>query len=260
MKNIIYTNGCSFTAGTDLADRYFLKNYIGTEESRIQEIKLLFQNPTEFKKFCDKEKELAWPNCLEQLVNIRVFNEAKGGSSQEQIVLESKHSLLRLKKRYNIVTAIIQLTLPGRFLYPGSHRPNGFLPWDREGGDWSSVLISETYKEKGKQLMKEVIPHWPFYHIDSKYVNDTDNLINFCKVNNINLILIPLIDGVFYDKMIDGEVYDNSIRELFFKENYFWRDQIANSSKSSPNGHPSKDAHKSLAEMLAALPIFQKSQ
>ena len=66
---LVYTNGCSFTSGAELdpeADH-------------------------------NLEKQLAWPGQLGKILDAPVINRSMGGASQEQITLNSKEDLRKLK-------------------------------------------------------------------------------------------------------------------------------------------------------------------
>lgn len=210
---IIYANGCSFTSGAEL------------DLSNDQNL----------------EKQLAWPAQLGKIMDITVINKSAGGSCQEQITLNSKEDLRKLKSNHKNILAIIQLTFPYRLLYPlGGHGETIDID-----DLWDGVLVSEDYKDTGYKNAQEFLYRWDDLHIYTKYFNDIENLINFCVINSIKIFLVPL----------SNENFPEHIKKYFFKDDFYWKEKLKN---INPGGHPTLDEHILLAQLLSTLPNTYK--
>lgn len=202
---IIYTNGCSFTSGADLDPNGNL----------------------------NREKELAWPSQLSEILSVPVINNALGGACQERITLTSKEDLRELKKSYNDIVAVIQITYPGRLLFPEVD-----LGDDDNIELWDGILASEIYKDQNYKIAQHFLTFWSDRHIYTKYYSDIENIINFCTVNQIKLLLIPL----------SNEQFPNYIKDYFINSNFYWAETCINTSTI---GHPALNEHVSLARLIA---------
>ena len=211
---IIYTNGCSFTSGADLDPGDNL----------------------------NREKELSWPSQLSEILSVPVINNALGGACQERITLTSKEDLRELKKSYNDIVAVIQITYPGRLLFPEVDPevdPDNIELWD-------SILASEIYEDKNYKIAQHFLTFWSDRHIYTKYYSDIENIINFCTVNQIKLLLIPL----------SNERFPSYIKDYFINSNFYWGEICINTSTT---GHPALDEHVSLARLIAGHTHFSHS-
>lgn len=197
---IIYTNGCSFTSGAELAP-------LGDQ---------------------NLEKQLAWPAQLANMLDTSIINKSIGGSCQEQITLNSKEDLRKLKLNHKNIIAIVQVTFPNRLLYPVTGDINDL---------WDGVLVSEDYKDIGYKNAQEFLYRWEDLHIYTKYFNDIENLINFCLVNEIKIFLIPLWNENFPD----------FIKKHFCLDNFYWSQQCRD---KNPGGHPTLEQHILLAKNI----------
>ena len=108
MKNYknLYINGCSFTAGHELDDKYI------------------------------------WPNLLSKELNCNLINQAKNGQSFESIVYNSVNHLCNLKPSETLV--IIGITWPERYLVTAENFNFNVTPADlgKKKTEWGDKTSS----------------------------------------------------------------------------------------------------------------------
>jgi hypothetical protein len=189
---IIYCNGDSFVAGTELGDD-ILPGYPGTmdftstaeQRAPFEKWKVTTHDPSRLGPARDAnrflieklERERAWPNKLSNLANIDVVNSAEGGSSMDRIARTTVCDLLRLKETSNDITAIIGTTSELRF----------------EVGNklfWQSILVSSHVTKDIEPLVRFKVEYETDYHAFVNYFKNIIYIQDFCRVNGFKLYFI----------------------------------------------------------------------
>ena len=260
---IVYCNGDSFVAGVELAD-YMLPEYPGcvpfhhdqeTSDRNLKWIRKTYDMSHEFglirkkKKYslAIEEKNRAWPNKLKTLLGSDVINSAQAGSSMDRIARTTISDLISLKKNHDDIVAIIGTTGAAR-----SEVPHEDQPW---------VDIIHNYKHQGNTdaLIDYKINYEKDYHA---FVNFYKNLIqiqDFCKVNNIRLLLLATVNGKTHENLVIEENYKNEIdlKNLVGYANLsFAIDMFDIAAKCdlpdviAPSSHLSESVHSLVADKL----------
>lgn len=280
---MIYCNGDSFVAGVELAD-HILPEYPGLTdwvETTNKDVKHNQRNVDWITKTYDDnhplssirkerskdliriEYERAFPNKLQEILNIPVINRALGGASMDRIVRTTISDLIELKKTHDSIIAVIGTTYIGRSeiaTFNEEHDLFGDIcPW---------ICITTNYKMHYKNrdldcLLKYKTLHDSDYH---HFVNFFKNIIllqDFCKSNNIKLHWISTYNNmVDYNKPIDSKYH--FIKDLINLSEYanlkYTIDmrQIACNIKKEvlcPSGHYAEIVHEKTAELL--IPILR---
>jgi hypothetical protein len=205
---IIYCNGDSYVAGTELADfelplhpGYFSELSIHRSKSINSVVenwsKIIKNHHTNIHRR-DYGRHLAFPSKIKnKFVNETVINEATAGYSIDQIVQTSIMSLIKLMSEHpkSRIIAIIGTTAMSRFIVPvtkhGSSR-------------WASVITTAApqcpplHTVQGVEpLVKYMVTNDSDYHQYVRFYKNIIQLQDFCKLNRIVLYWVHAlpIDG-----------------------------------------------------------------
>lgn len=239
MYKIIYANGCSWTSGVEAANDKFFPN-LNLEQ--IRKVKAAWYDAGEFSKESElyyAEKEAAWPNQLSKLTGIDVLNQAHGGSSQEQIDINSKEELLGLLEKFEPkdILVLIQCTIPYRTLYP-----NNDTPFVHES-KWASVVIDdETSYDTAERATIRGLASWPDEHIVCKYHKDILSTIDFCLVRGIEIKLLQM-----YDYNNFSNVFLSQIQKYYLGNEYL---SIICKDNMCAGGHPNLNGQIQIAKYV----------
>jgi len=252
---IIYCNGDSFTAGTELGDD-ILPGYPGTmdftstaeQRASFEKWKRSTHDPSRLGPTRDAnrflieklEKERSWPNKLSKLANTEVVNNAEGGSSMDRIARTTVCDLLRLKETSNDITAIIGTTSELRF----------------EVGNklfWQSILVSSHVTKDIEPLVRFKVEYETDYHAFVNYFKNIIYIQDFCRANGFKLYFVSpnyiypnfkllqknqdLFDMVKYADL----KYELILQEVAEKINY---------NALTPTLHHSEAVHEEVAKIL----------
>ena len=214
MHKIIYANGCSWTSGVEAVDDKFFPN-LNLEQ--IRKVKAAWFDAGQFSKESEvyyAEKEAAWPSHLSKLTGIDVINQAHGGSSQEQIDINSKEDLLVLLEKFapSEILVLLQCTTPYRALYP-----NNDTPFAHES-KWASVVVScEASFDEAERATIKGLASWPDEHIVCKYHKDILSTIDFCVARGIEIKLLQM-----YDYNNFSNVFLSQIQKYYLGNEYLF--------------------------------------
>jgi hypothetical protein len=262
LKNyqVIYTNGCSWTSGSETADRLLFEDWPGEYNNasaqewfnkvRFKVLDDLYNNKKYNKliKFIQDAKLVAWPSQLSVMTNIPVINDARSGNSQEHITITSIDGLLELLKTHSPdqILAIIQLTSPYRLVFPqyklGDTNFNN--PVIHNMGEWISIVATKPSNEPVLELAHQLLLKWPNYHLEKKYMLEINHIINFCVSKGIDIKLFHAWDPGFDIKSFD--LY-HSIKDYYIKGDLKFSDIV---TTTCPGGHPGIESHINLAKLF----------
>jgi hypothetical protein len=230
---IIYANGDSVVAGTELIDES-IPGFPGyyTDLPDANNIAKNFEWKNKF-PFPDrnKELELSFPNRIAKHFGLEVRNDAQPGASIERIVRNTIVDLLFLKKSHEKIIAIVGNTEPQRFALP-----NGTDQWQNH---FLTIPVKDRHVSNVQKFKLEYETH---YHRELKFFEYMILLKDFCRLNNIDLYLVDTLIYPFFNP----ESYDLAL----FKEyaNIDYACSMADLSKRvgeafCPQGHYSKHVH-----------------
>ena len=211
---LLYFNGDSFTAGTELADD-MLPGYPGlltwpTGSAQHEKHKAWLQNAhatcpvkrDKMKEIESLEFKRAFPNKIAELTGINIINKAMAGTSMDHIIRNSMVDLYNLKKENpneNIV-ALVGTTYPIR-REVANDTPDRI---DRHlrSQDW--ICVSGIYSIAGeseyiRNMRKYQIMYDTQYHHLVNYYKNIVLLQDFCRLNEITLRWVATFDNVLTD-------------------------------------------------------------
>lgn len=231
MKNYknLYINGCSFTAGHELDDKYI------------------------------------WPNLLNKELNYNLINQAKNGQSFESIVYNTVSHLSTLKPSETLV--IIGITWPERYLVSAENFNVNITPADlgKKKNDWgdkistwrriSTPLTTDMlkmddmyFKLNHKNIFKIITSFQKYYETLVKYSSTLEydqkikqiNLLillqSFLKIHKFNYRFI----GFDNEKILFGTQFDIKPYKKFDKSKYIFFN-FRNECKMDGTAHPTKE-------------------
>jgi hypothetical protein len=231
---IIYCNGDSFTAGTELGDD-ILPNYPGTlnfmptVEQRELANKwkdsthdplilgsIRHENRLLIKKL---ELERAWPNKLSSLGNIEVINGSEGGASMDRIARTTICDLLRLKKNTEDIIVIIGTTSTIRFELGNRNF-------------WQTILVTSHVNKEIEPIVRFKLEMETDYHWFVNFFKNVIYIKEFCKTNGFKLYflnactILPTYDLLDKNKDLQDMVnyadlkYELNMKDIAEKINY----------------------------------------
>ena len=215
---IIYCNGDSFVAGSELADfelpdhpGYFSELPAGRTKSVRADVDNWLKTvkcAPEYKYHLNgsgAHRALAFPNKIKQSLDVNVINEARGGQSMDSIVRRTTAALIKLlsttNKTDNEIIAIIGTTEMSRFEMPIAY----INPDKPSSNQWQSVIPAYELPDSppgSAALIKYMVMHDTDYHQYVRYYQNIIHLQDFCKLNGIALYWISALS------------YDGSPHEL----------------------------------------------
>jgi len=216
----LYFNGDSFVAGCELGDDV-LDGYPGllswpmdtTKHELHKEWLRRTHVPTtspkhhsnrteKFSLIGKLELERAFPNKVQQLLNIPVINHAMSGASMDNIVRHSMTELYNLRKENpnEEIIAIIGTTYPGRSEIPYDELNR--IDLHNRKQDW--ICISGNYSidcdsDYITSVRKFKVLYETHYHNLVNFYKNIILLQDFCKLNNIELHWVATFDNVSKD-------------------------------------------------------------
>ena len=193
---IIYCNGDSFVAGSELAD-YTLPNHPGyfsdlppAREKSIQDgvlawlknVKFTVKNPQlrELEEHC---LSLAFPNKIQKILGCKFINAAVNGHSMDGITRTTITSLSRLLAEKNTdIVAILSTTEMNRLELPVRPGYEKFL-WYNCSTGYDMPHQQSDYPH----VIKYMVTHDTDYHQYMRFYKNVILIQDFCKVNSIKL-------------------------------------------------------------------------
>jgi len=200
---MIYCNGDSFTAGTELADyEYFKDSYPGFFDKEYANDYIKNNNfkyaewwlthsirnfrstlpESDLNELIEKEKEKAWPAKLSKLLHVPVKNLATMGSSLDGIVSSTITDILNCDKKIEMV--LLQLPPVERIVVPYMDK---FYDVSLANPIHQIYLV--------EKLAKAMSHNETDYSLQYKYLLNLIQLYDFCKSNGIKLVIIAVNAG-----------------------------------------------------------------
>ena len=271
----IYTNGDSFVAGTELADELLpgypgANNYPWGSDKHEKDKQWYFdtfkENTESLQIRLDKGQEIlrleyerAFPAKMKQKLGIEVINHAVAGSSMDRIARTAIYDLLKLKKQYKNIIAIIGTTHCARFEVASCEKMY-FNPLGQHTA-WTS--LSTNYKLPfSNQLFDDMITYQykysDTYHFVMNYLKNAILIKYFCKAHNIKLYWVTTNNKIEDDIAIMDEEYRDldDVKQMYIDANIkpiIRMHDIAATLKTGvlcPSGHYSEKVHEYIANEL----------
>lgn len=231
---MIYVNGCSFTYGDELSDRY-----------------------------------MAWPYLLAEKLQTKVFNDATSGGTNYRNVYSTLKNL-----RYNYDLYIIAWTSTTRYTFYKSDNnyeinfnpqlDNGIYSNELFFNQWGKTLYKHWHNElfalklwlqqimqlqaileknKKKYFMINTFPNNLFQWLSpkDKFIESVKSLINL-HIMHDEQIFAEYQEIQYYVECIN--------KETFYKWNQFTISDLATDFPKGPGGHMLEDGHNHLASLL----------
>ncbi len=259
----LYTNGDSFTAGSELADDIIpgwpgYRSNCSPDDPTFQRTQQWMYKVRRKKQFEEivtladaTGRKFAWPQQLAGMLNCRHYNNAEGGSSFDRICRTTISDLIRLKKERRNITAIISITDVFRSEVPDARHPDLWETFDVKTIPDRDTPHYEIYHQLAKfKVLHETL----FYRLWSFYWNALQ-VKNFCTLNNIKLFWLEVFPDGFYPH---AEERTHPMLEPLIQEvdlNFLLSmSTIAMDSKEEykycPGGHFRKEIHTEIATEL----------
>ena len=248
---MIYCTGDSFTAGTELVDsEYFTTSYPGTFDKEYNKnVKHAeWWNKTVIKDFiklphvdrCEKlnkEKMKAWPAKLEKLINVPIINSGCMGASIEFLVRSTITDVLLSTN--SIETVIVQLPPVERIEV--THY-NKFYS--------SSIADIDHWIPNVQTILKAMVLSETRYTLQRRYLFSLIQLADFCKNNNIKLIVVAVsTDHMVFDNELDH--LTKYIADTFCPHVMYTEVEKLYNDVFCPGGHFTEKVHDSFSQTLA---------
>lgn len=243
----IVAYGCSYTAGTELADEDFIP---GAEQLKpklgIMKFNRKYYDILSSKECLEKQSERVWVKHLANKIGVPVINRAAGGTGLEDHIT---------KFRYDIATKVIRKT---DLVILGITSMNR---WVEIAGQNGAVYnhLSHTL-DKRYEYMVKVYNDYKLLHLHMTYLEQFNEL---AKKYNIKLLAFPMIED-------PGHYIKNSISHIdtTYKDvlrwrwknirrypNYKWDTRLGNiaatdNSELLGGMHFNEDVHKRYADLI----------
>jgi hypothetical protein len=252
----IYSNGDSFTNGDELASD-ILPNFPGWSEDppfdvrRVRNHKWLHvaltKNQHLIGPYMDECRRRAYPQKLANLLKCELFNNALGGGSMDYIARNTIIDLIDLKKKgTKDIIAVIGTTSIFRIE----------LPIDDD--QWLSTHIGSGQPAQiPSSFTEHYVKKYSVIHAYSNYYKNLILIQEFCKVNDIRLILVDVMseDNI---EMPDNkeEAMKIDLLKQYAKPYDFSMSRIAHKVGGkifAPCGHFSTIVHDKLAQEIVKI-------
>jgi len=213
-KEIVYVNGCSFTAGTDIADDsheqypgHISVNY-ALKTTGLQESYDLARQYFNWKNSLDidtvrsliyREQQLRWTSILSNILNVDIINNSCSGTDNQSMIIRTCNDIAKLQAQGHVIKKIIiQFTCRTRFSYVRS--------WDTS----ENVIYDIDIKSKEKITLDDKFYMRYINHgmVDGTYIDPYENI--FLKSYN------PLI---LYEEQPEGSQFLNYLLQLKIYKN-----------------------------------------
>jgi hypothetical protein len=193
---ILYFNGDSYVAGTELADPYFFPSITHKfkempnkrPSSNLTELKSLLEikKTISLEKIYQVEKEKSFPGKVCSSTGIETINAGKAASSLDRIARRTIEDLLVLKKKEKKIVAFIGITEPSRFEFPNPLNNN-------ETDFWECLIPGYGFIDKFKlvnPVLKYKAVYEKDYHLISRMVRNLIYIKSFCLANSIDFYFV----------------------------------------------------------------------
>lgn len=249
---VIYANGDSFTHGSELASDMLpgfpgWSNRFPLDEVKVKENytwmrDIMKENTALISLYMDECVRRAYPQKVANILNCEVLNNSEAGASMDRIARNTIIDLLDLKnKGTKDIVAIIGTTSIFRIDLP------------IKNNQWLSMQIgghNDNLSEIPPSLIVHYVKDYSVIHAYSNYYKNLILIQDFCKVNDIKLILI---ETLFKDA---EESNENNLLRQYAKTYDFSMSKIAHELGGNifaPCGHFSEIVHNKLADEIVKI-------
>lgn len=263
---VIYCNGDSFVNGYELADD-LLSDYPGCYDfdvdGKTAQIyndwyqltfdythKLGKERANKSKFIFNKQRDLAFPNLIQQKTGFHVINAAlkQLGNSQSCIARNTITDLYNLKQQNKKIIAIIGTTSLNRIDIP-NHTNNG---WNNVMLSNPKTVTSDHYDEKLQGLLEFYFHYYTDYHLYIEWLKNILLIKNYCFANDIPLLWVTGIYPLTYNELPnepDLEAFYHSTK-IEYDVNMKDLARTVNTKTMTPGYHYSPDIHDKTADIL----------
>lgn len=217
---IVYCNGDSFVAGTELGDHllpghpgylpfdaapqlraknneWITNTYDSSHPLNVFRKSLRHQIEIE-------EKARAWPSKLHELLKCDTINAAVGGASMDRIARTTITDLISLKKDHDNIVAVIGTTGSDRYEVPYM-----------VDSPWADIIPHYSVHQGTEDIVNYNIRHKTDYHSCVNFYKNIILIKDFCTSNNIQLVWLATMHSV--ELPVEKE-YKHAIDFLNLKE------------------------------------------
>jgi hypothetical protein len=273
---ILYFNGDSFCAGVELGD-YILPDYPGVSDAHNHIVRQLNrqwisktydpshpwykERKSSQHKLIDIEYERAFPNKIQQTLNIPVVNRALGGSSMDRIVRTTITNLIEYKKSNQDVIAIIGLTDCGRSEI-ANHQYSSYIDFVGWHSHWTDISLGHVLsgQDEVEPVRQYNLRYQTNYHCQVAFYKNIILLQDFCKLNDIPLFWISTgFSNIEFKDVEDGYKNASDLLNLIEYANLeclLDMTEIANEINFNvicPSGHYSEVVHTEVANRIVTM-------
>lgn len=256
MGKILVANGCSFTAGDELADADFFPEFADPDlwKKVCQKRKQQAWDDRSIDRLWPMQKARAWPRHLGDLLGVeRVDNIAFGGTSVTRMVRTTIPYVLRLLDDGvppNDIVVVLQWTEAARI-----------ERWDDSGSGYYCLLLNfiENYRAPKKDYLKLYIRHFQNDLYDTKAAVQSALLLqSFLRERGVEFLFFEAIGCITEPTVFEPMLAEDSdLRTLWSAmDTTRWLDRPMMSlltkdpAEIMPFGHFSESIHIQLAQLL----------
>jgi hypothetical protein len=260
----LYTNGDSFTAGSELADDilpgwpgYMRDCDPGSDAYRknLQWKRNVWQNEQNIDLINKSEnlgRTMAWPAALAKLFRCQHLNSGEGGSSFDRIARTTISDLINLKRQHTDIVAVLSTTDIFRCELPSTTSSYFWEPFDckvmpeSRGPEYREYLMMVKFKIKNETVFHRL---WNFYY-------HALQIKNFCLQNNIRLYWVETFtNGLYPEADENNHPYIKPLKEevniipIVSMSDVAHQDYYGD-NKYCPTGHFRKEIHDLFARKI----------
>jgi hypothetical protein len=172
-----------------------------------------------------------------------VYNNAEGGASIDRIARTTISDLIKLKDYNTDIVALIGTTSIYRVEFP------------HENQAWISAQLAQGDQHFAKPIIDYYINHYSRYHGLYNYYKNLILIHDFCKINQIRLILIDVMSNIGTDEFDQLEDLEHLKNYLNLKYDFDMGEIASNTSGEifAPCGHFTEIVHAKLAEEIVKI-------
>lgn len=250
---IIYTNGCSYTAGGGLEPPDVRKDsvmgyYVDTHGV----------NPWKH------EKEIAWPKRLSDILGIPVVNEAKSGGGLSRVIRMSYDYIHENWDNKNKLLLLLEIPIGLRLdVYYKPLDSYLIVNYNDSGWDKHSTYygITEYFREseEEKNIFNQKVKDIDFYgntflNLLDFEKNDRNNLLGLVSYCLLHDVTIKLISDYHFHNRLSENIFIGEYPFNFCEEKKL---TIHDETKLNEDSHPGYFGHKEYAHHILRQLIFE---
>ena len=262
----IHFYGCSYVAGQELMDKEMpdpmgipvkdMKKQKGETVESYYKRKL--SRELLFKKKMKLENQLSWPQHMCNVLKVRTYNHGSHGASMTYIkakllshIMGEEYEIDRNKE-----AIVVGLTGFAREMI-FAEQENFYFELGRYGSARSLVVATDFERRGDPDFAKKYLGLKGVYTLFWHFLHEIYSIINICKVYDIKLYIIPMLDH-FNPKWYRKQYEMDFDRPMFASQIKFLESEIdkyiiegtkldplgSNIIERLPRGHPCAESHK----------------